>query len=78
MPRGRGKTGREGRAKRGHRCRADRSKEEFDILCRSNEPILDLLPPKSAPARTFEVMKIGRLRKASLHEISPAAPVLLC
>ena len=55
-------------------CRAlrgQRAHEQAQVLRGGNEPVLDLLPAQSAPARPLEVMHVGRLRKAALHHMRP-------
>lgn len=56
----------------GTRC----TTQQRHILYRSDEPILDLLPPEPAPTRTLEVMLVRSLSKAAFHEVA-APPVRL-
>ena len=49
--------------------------QDAHVLDCRDQVILDLLPPESAPARTFEVMIVGRVGKARFHELLPALSI---
>ena len=49
--------------------------QDADVLDGCDQVILDLLPPESSPARTFEVMVISRIGKARFHELLPASSI---
>jgi hypothetical protein len=43
--------------------------QDAHVLDCRDQVILDLLSPESSPARPFEVMIIGGIGKASLHQV---------
>jgi len=51
--------------------------QDAHVLDRSDQVILDLLPPKPSPAGSFKVMIVGRVGKAAFHEMLPAAAIPL-
>ena len=44
--------------------------EALHILAGSNEAVLDLLVPESAPARAFGPVAVGGLREAAFQEVT--------
>ncbi len=46
-----------------------------NVLHRGDDPVLDLLPPESAPAGTFEVIVIRRVREAAFHQMRTAPAI---
>ena len=49
--------------------------DQLDVLAGGDEPVLDLLTPQPPPAGLLEVVEIGRLREAALHQISAATAI---
>ena len=52
------------------------AQQDPNVLDGRDQVILDLLAPKSSPPGTFEVMVIGRIREAALHQIFTAKTIL--
>ena len=44
--------------------------EDLHILAGSNEPVMDLLAPESAPARAFGPVAVGGLRETAFQEVT--------
>ena len=54
------------------RFREHGAQQKPDVLNGCYPIILDLLPPEPAPTSPFEVMVVGRIRKAGLNQMLPA------
>jgi len=51
--------------------------QDAHVLDRGDQVILNLLSPEPSPTRSFEVMIVGRIGKATFREMLPAAAVAL-
>ena len=45
------------------------SEQDAHVLDRRDQVILDLLSPEPSPARTFEVVIVGRISKTALDQV---------
>lgn len=53
----------------------DATAQDCDVLHCGNQPVLDFLPPESAPARAIEVMLVGCLRKTAFHQAASSGAI---
>ena len=59
----------------GSRFKVPVAKQNSHVLAGSNEVVLNLVPPKPAPARSLEAMAIGGIGETSFHEVLPAPAI---
>src|SRR5690349_2577385 len=57
---------------------ADLTAQQGNVLHGGDDPVLDLLPPQTPPACSFEVIPIRRVRKAALHQVATAVTISVC
>src|SRR6266511_3605174 len=52
-----------------------RAQQQFHVLHRRDQPVLDLLPPQAPPARALEPVFAGRAAKTPFHQMLPPPPI---